>query len=102
MIFKNIFRAIVVVISVMCLSACKANREKAHSGIQACRTIVAKLSTLENKWYYVGEIEAKTSTGVGFKVPGTVVRVYVDEGDYVKKGSCLPSSTRRTWRIATI
>lgn len=104
MIFKNIFRAIIIVFSITCLVACKKDKEKTNNGIQACKSIVARLSTLENKWYYVGEIEAKTSTGVGFKVPGTVVRVCVDEGDYVKKGQLLaeldPQDMENSYNIA--
>lgn len=104
MTFKNIFRAIAVALSVSCLTACHANKEKKHDEPQACKTMVVKLCTLENKWYYVGEIEARTSTGVGFKVPGTVMRVCVDEGDYVAKGQLLaeldPQNMKNSYDIA--
>lgn len=102
--------AAVAAMSVLCLAACggdtasRTNKEKSHNDPQACKTVVAKLCPLENKWYYVGEIEAKTSTGVGFKVPGTVVRVYADEGDYVAKGQLLaeldPQDMRNSYDIA--
>lgn len=66
-----------------------AEKKKARDFIQPCKTMVVTQCALENKWYYVGEVNAKTSTGVGFKVPGTVTNVYVNEGDQVTKGQLL-------------
>ncbi len=104
MTFKHISQAVFILLSLYSLTACYTKKEEKKDNRQACKTIVAKLTTLENKWYYVGEIEAKTSTGVGFKVPGTIMRIFVDEGDYVKKGQLLaeldPQDLKNSYDIA--
>ncbi len=87
----NINRAIkglVLLLTALSIVSC-TEKKKAKDFIQPCKTMIAKECTLENKWYYVGEVNAKTSTGVGFKVPGTVTKVYVSEGDRVAKGQLL-------------
>lgn len=90
MAIKFICKTLIIAAAAVSLAACtdKKNKEQ-NDDIQPCKTITAKLSKLDNKWYYVGEIEAKTSTSVGFLIPGTVSRIYVKEGDYVSKGQLL-------------
>ncbi len=81
-------KGLAILLAALSITSC-AEKKKAKDFIQPCKTMVAKQCTLENKWYYVGEVNAKTSTGVGFKVPGTVTKVYVSEGDHVAKGQLL-------------
>lgn len=87
-----------------CLTACSTKKEGKKDDRQICKTTVAKRCRLENKWYYVGEIEARTSTGVGFKVPGTITHIFVDEGDRVAKGQLLaeldPQDLKNSYDIA--
>lgn len=85
---RDIVSGVLIAVAATLLTGC-SEKKKAKEDIQPCKTMVAKQCTLENKWYYVGEVEAKTSTGIGFRVPGTVMRVFVNEGDAVKKGQLL-------------
>lgn len=85
---KNIVNGIILVIAVTILASC-AQKKEHKNAVQPCKIMIAQQCTLENKWYYVGEVKAKTSTGIGFRVPGTVMRVYVNEGDPVTKGQLL-------------
>ncbi len=85
---NSAIRGLVILFTVLSMMSC-TEKNKAKDFIQPCKTMIAKQCTLENKWYYVGEVSAKTSTGVGFKVPGTVTSVYVSEGDKVTKGQLL-------------
>lgn len=104
MTIKQTFRLIGFLLLSFYLVSCKTKKEEKKDNRQICKTIVAKLCRLENKWYYVGEIEAKTSTGVGFKVPGTIMRIFVDEGDHVTKGQLLaeldPQDMKNSYDIA--
>ncbi len=85
---RNIANGTLLALAAISMVACKAKKSE-KTFVQPCKTITAKLCTLENKWYYVGEVKAKTSTGIGFRVPGTVMKVYVSEGDQVAKGQLL-------------
>ena len=87
--WKNRISLIVAVLALVCLTSCNSRHEKKTEQVIYCNTIVAKVGTIENKWYYVGEVEAKTSTSVGFRLPGTVSKVLVDEGQRVRKGQLL-------------
>ena len=86
---KNRTLLVVAVLTLLCLTGCNSRNDKNTDQTIYCNTIVAKIGTLENKWYYVGEVEAKTSTSVGFRLLGTVSKVLVDEGQRVHKGQLL-------------
>lgn len=53
---------------------------------------------------YVGTIEEKASAALSFAVPGTISRMYVDEGERVTKGRLLaeldPTSVRQSYEAA--
>ena len=85
---RKIAKGMAFLFAALLIAAC-AKEKKARDFIQPCKVIIAKQCSLENKWYYVGEVNAKTSTGVGFKVPGTITKIYVNEGDGVTKGQLL-------------
>ncbi len=85
---KKFVNGILLVVAMMAVVSC-AEKKKAKNETQPCKIMVAEQCSLENKWYYVGEVEAKTSTGIGFHVPGTVMKIYVNEGDPVTKGQLL-------------
>ncbi len=85
---RKIAKGMAILFAALLIAAC-AKEKKARDFIQPCKVMIAKQCSLENKWYYVGEVNAKTSTGVGFKVPGTVTKIYVNEGDRVTKGQLL-------------
>lgn len=96
--------AFIAAFALLSLMACGGKKEKQAESKTYCKTIVAKIGSLENKWYYVGEVEAKTSTSVGFRLPGTVSRVLVDEGQRVSKGQLLaeldPQDVRNSYDMA--
>ncbi len=101
---NNIVRLFLVALALTGTVACTEKKVKSFAEAQPCKTMTATLCTLENKWYYVGQIEAKTSTAVGFCVPGTVAKVYVDEGDPVAKGQLLaeldPQDMQNSYNMA--
>lgn len=57
-----------------------------------------------NTYQYSGLVEAKQSTPLSFKTPGTVIDIKVDEGQYVKKGQLLAildaSNAQSTYELA--
>lgn len=100
--------AVKMMIATLCLGvvACKGKDEKAVSNEkQPCRTIVVKSTKIDNKWYYVGDVEAIASVAVGFRIPGTVQSLHVREGDVVKKGQLLatldPQDVEKNYNIAS-
>lgn len=100
---SNLVNGVLIVIAVTTFVGC-AEKKKAQDMVQPCKIMIAKQCSLENKWYYVGEVEAKTSTGIGFRVPGTIMRIYVNEGDPVKKGQLLaeldPQDMQNSYNMA--
>ena len=101
---NNIVTLFLLALALTGTAACTEKKVNGTAEAQPCKTMTASLCTLENKWYYVGQIEAKTSTSVGFTVPGTVAKVYVDEGDPVTKGQLLaeldPQDMQNSYNMA--
>lgn len=104
MYYKRVIHQVLLLCCIACLVGCGAKKSEKPKELQPCKTIVAHKSNLENKWYYVGEVEAKTSTSVGFRLPGTIMTVYVNEGDPVAKGQLLaeldPQDVKSSYDIA--
>ena len=74
----------------MCLfTSCNKSEKDTEKKPQPCKVMEIAPTEIENKWYYVGELKAQTSTSVNFRVPGVVQTVYVSDGDYVSKGQLL-------------
>lgn len=62
------------------------------------KTIVIKKEAAAIEAAYSGTIEESESQALGFSVIGTVSKVYVSEGDYVKKGQLLAAIDDATYR----
>ncbi|MDO5446448.1 MAG: efflux RND transporter periplasmic adaptor subunit [Prevotellaceae bacterium] len=75
--------------AMLLVSCVEKEKQKVSKEGTPCQIIVAKQTTLDSKWYYVGEIEATSVTSAGFRIPGTIKTVYVREGDRVSKGQLL-------------
>lgn len=60
-----------------------------HRTIHNIEVEKAKLYKGTNALQYSGLVEAKQSTPLSFKTPGTVIEIRVEEGQYVKKGQLL-------------
>lgn len=60
-----------------------------HPTVQNVEVEKAKPYNGTNSLQYSGLIEAKESTPLSFKAPGTVTEVRIEEGQYVKKGQLL-------------
>lgn len=96
---------IISVIGLVLFASCsgKSGNDTAKKA-QPCKVMEVKPTQLENKWYYVGELQAHTATSVNFRVPGVVQAVYVNDGDYVSKGQLLatldPQEMQRSYDMA--
>ncbi len=100
---KIAIKGLALLLTTLSIVSC-AEKKKAKDFIQPCKVMTANECSLENKWYYVGEVNAKTSTGIGFKVPGMITKVYVNEGDHVSKGQLLaeldPQDMQNSYNMA--
>ena len=52
-------------------------------------TVIAQKNDFKEKLSYSGLILPETKIPLNFQIPGTVTKIYVDEGDHVKKGQVL-------------
>lgn len=89
----------------MLLSAgCTSNNRTYQLNPIRVNTMVVDASNDIDAHIYVGVIEESTSAALSFAVPGTVSRMYVEEGQQVRKGQLLaeldPTSVRQTYDAA--
>lgn len=87
--------------TVLILVGCKSTKEKQYMNVDEKTTtrvdtmIVGELIK-QQKLNYSGMIVPKVSVPLSFQVPGTVSAIYVDEGDYVKKGQVIAEIDKTT------
>lgn len=78
------------IMSAVILSGCgdKAPSEGSAPAIHV-KIDTVKKQAAATRLDYLGVVEEKSSTAVGFPALGTIERIYVSEGDYVHKGQLL-------------
>ena len=64
----------------------------------AVKTIIVKKGSISYENTYSGTIEESESQSLSFPVIGTVSKVYVSEGDYVRKGQLLAEINNSTYK----
>lgn len=77
------------VATMVVLSSCGGQKEEQQVAPVRVETEVVGSSTEGNTRTYVGEVEAASSTAVSFTGSGTVLHVYVEEGQRVNKGQVI-------------
>ncbi len=83
---------------------CSSNHRTYQLNPMRVNTMVIEPSCDIDARVYVGTIEESASAALSFAVPGTISRMYVDEGDKVVKGKLLaeldPTSVRQSYEAA--
>ena len=77
-----------VVVSLM-VAGCGKDAKPERPTVVKVRTTKVQRATGAVGKSYMGTIEEEDGTAVHFNVMGTVVKVYVDEGQFVRKGQAL-------------
>lgn len=85
-------------------TGCSSNQKTYQLNPMRVNTLVIEPSCDVDARTYVGTIEEKASAALSFAVPGTISRMYVDEGERVTKGRLLaeldPTSVRQSYEAA--
>lgn len=90
-----IYIAILVLLTVSC-----SRKEKKDANVISVKTMQVSLATQGITKNYVGTVEEEEGVNVTFTVTGTVKRIMVDEGQFVKAGQALAESDGITIRNA--
>lgn len=102
---KNIFlksTAVVLCASIALLYGCSGKSR----ALETDKAIVVKIETVHeseviNNLEYVGIIEEKTSVALGFPVMGTIERINVSEGEFIRRGQLLAELNQNSARSMT-
>lgn len=88
---KQKTNSVLIAISAMALfvSCSNTGEEQKKATPMRVKSEVVRLSTDVNKISYVGIVEEESAISVGFTGSGTISKVYVSEGQAVKKGQLL-------------
>lgn len=82
---KNIY-AMLLIVATLLVSCGETKKENYVSSVYL---INPTLLGCDNVKSYSGMIEATSDISLGFKTPGEIEKIYVKEGDYVRKGELL-------------
>lgn len=93
-------KSVFIIALLSMLSSCQSGRQKEilnekESAVRITAGAV-ELVKANNELHYSGTIEPSQSVALMFKSAGTVENVFVDEGDFVKKGQALATINKTT------
>lgn len=75
------------------LSSCGNKQEAVETRLESkvvkVKTVQVSISEASNNFRYSGSIEPSLTVPLSFKTPGTIEKIYVNEGDVVKKDQLL-------------
>ena len=76
----------IVIAASMAMTAC-GNKQAQTEEVQYVKTVEAKRIGDDAELNYPGRTKSSEEVNVAFRVSGTILRVLVDEGQFVKKGN---------------
>lgn len=95
---NSFFLLMSLVLLIGSLSSCNDKKIKSKS-VQYVKTTVAESVGEESMVSYTGKTKASETVNPSFKVSGTISNVYVNEGDYVKKGQLIASLDSHDYEV---
>jgi RND family efflux transporter MFP subunit len=97
---------VIVIVSLILVYSCQNKEDKNTSEnnntIAPVKVVVQKVTTnaSSNKLTYNGNIIPKTTTPLSFLLPGTVISIKAEEGDWVEKGQILAELNNTSYKNA--
>lgn len=82
-------KLLTVVVLALLMAGCKPKGQKEKETPVRVETERVSMVPNARRATYVGVIEEKTASAISFPVAGTILRVWVDEGEHVAKGQTL-------------
>ena len=95
---KGVFYLLTACMAVSVLCSCNGKKE-AQEDVQYVMTATAKGGGNESQQTYPARTRSMEETNVAFRVSGTIERVFVKEGDYVRKGQLIATMDARDYRV---
>ena len=95
---KGVFYLLTACMAVSVLCSCNGKNE-AQEDVQYVMTATAKGGGNESQQTYPARTRSMEETNVAFRVSGTIERVFVKEGDYVRKGQLIATMDARDYRV---
>jgi len=99
---KWLLPMVLILLSQSCQTKGEQNTPKTNHKNKLVKVIVKEVDTngLDNSLTYNGIITPTITTPLSFLLPGTITSIYVEEGDFVKKGKILAKLDESTYRTA--
>ncbi len=95
----NVLQRIVFSIGVAALVSCGGNGGKKNDSVKMVNVSVCRDANVLPPTSFTGLVRPADVANVAFRVSGTISRVIVNEGDYVKKGQVLAIMDDRDYRV---
>ena len=91
-----------ILLTQSCQTKDKQNNSETSHKTKLVKVTVKKVNTdgLDDSLTYNGTITPTITTPLSFLLPGTITSIYVEEGDFVKKGKILAKLDESTYRTA--
>jgi RND family efflux transporter MFP subunit len=90
--------AIILIVAVFLLYAC-GQRQTAVSVVRSVKTDTVRIISKRPQVTFPGKVRASSDINLAFRVAGTILKVPVEEGAYVRKGQTLAEIDPRDYQI---
>lgn len=95
-------KVIILTLGIIVFTGCNSQKKDNQDEEVGVRTIEVTSTSNSGLLNYVGTVEEESATGVSFKVQGNVSKIFVSEGEKVKRGKCLAIIDSETLRQSYI
>ncbi len=88
-----------VIAAVMAITACGSGEKQESDEVRYVKTVHVRPIAEAAELNYPGKTKSQDETNVAFRVAGTIQRVLVSEGQYVKQGQLLAEMDPRDYKV---
>lgn len=96
---RRYVRQCLILLAAITLAACGAKQENEEESVRYVKTTKAIGVGEESKLSYPGRTKSSEDVNVAFRVSGTIQRIVVNEGDYVRKGQLIAIMDPRDYQV---
>lgn len=96
---KGIHKIVFLCMGLIMITSCNRNNNEVSSDLKLVKTAEVKQIPVIMQKQFPGVIEENEEVNLAFRVAGPIKKIYVKEGDYVKKGQLIAEMDSRDYEV---
>ncbi|HAF27554.1 MAG TPA: hypothetical protein DCG75_00760 [Bacteroidales bacterium] len=96
---KKLSKIAILFTGLILIVSCSRTENEANSNLKLVKTAQVKQIPVVMQKQFPGVVEANEEVNLAFRVAGPVIKIYVREGDYIKKGQLVAEIDSRDYEV---